>query len=51
LARDLTALMDALGRRRFAVAGHDTGMWRTASRIRDVAHQSLAAGGDASARG
>jgi pimeloyl-ACP methyl ester carboxylesterase len=27
LARDLVALMDALGHRRFAVAGHDTGMW------------------------
>ncbi|MFS4096879.1 alpha/beta fold hydrolase [Streptomyces sp. AF1A] len=26
LARDLVALMDALGHRRFAVAGHDTGM-------------------------
>ena len=24
---DLVALMDALGHRRFAVAGHDTGMW------------------------
>jgi pimeloyl-ACP methyl ester carboxylesterase len=27
LAADLAALMDALGHRRFAVAGHDTGMW------------------------
>jgi pimeloyl-ACP methyl ester carboxylesterase len=27
LASDLAALMDALGHRRFAVAGHDTGMW------------------------
>jgi pimeloyl-ACP methyl ester carboxylesterase len=27
LAGDLLALMDALGHRRFAVAGHDTGMW------------------------
>ena len=27
LAADLTALMDALGHQRFAVAGHDTGMW------------------------
>ena len=27
LADDLVALMDALGHRRFAVAGHDTGMW------------------------
>ena len=27
LADDLAALMDALGHRRFAVAGHDTGMW------------------------
>jgi pimeloyl-ACP methyl ester carboxylesterase len=27
LAGDLVALMDALGYRRFAVAGHDTGMW------------------------
>jgi pimeloyl-ACP methyl ester carboxylesterase len=27
LAADLVALMDALGHRRFAVAGHDTGMW------------------------
>jgi len=27
LAGDLAALMDALGHRRFAVAGHDTGMW------------------------
>jgi pimeloyl-ACP methyl ester carboxylesterase len=27
LAADLVALMDALGYRRFAVAGHDTGMW------------------------
>jgi pimeloyl-ACP methyl ester carboxylesterase len=27
LAADLIALMDALGHRRFAVAGHDTGMW------------------------
>src|SRR6516165_10219006 len=27
LASDLVALMDALGHRRFAVAGHDTGMW------------------------
>ena len=27
LAGDLAALMDALGYRRFAVAGHDTGMW------------------------
>src|SRR6516165_537276 len=27
LAGDLVALMDALGHRRFAVAGHDTGMW------------------------
>ena len=27
LAADLAALMDALGHRRFAVFGHDTGMW------------------------
>jgi pimeloyl-ACP methyl ester carboxylesterase len=27
LATDLAALMDALGHRRFAVVGHDTGMW------------------------
>jgi pimeloyl-ACP methyl ester carboxylesterase len=27
LAADLVALMNALGHRRFAVAGHDTGMW------------------------
>ena len=27
LASDLAALMDALGHRRFAVAGHDTGLW------------------------
>ena len=27
LAGDLAALMDALGHERFAVAGHDTGMW------------------------
>jgi pimeloyl-ACP methyl ester carboxylesterase len=27
LAADLAALMDALGHRRFAMAGHDTGMW------------------------
>jgi pimeloyl-ACP methyl ester carboxylesterase len=27
LAADLVALMDALGHRRYAVAGHDTGMW------------------------
>ena len=27
LAGDLVALMDALGHRRFAAAGHDTGMW------------------------
>jgi pimeloyl-ACP methyl ester carboxylesterase len=27
LADDLAALMDALGHQRFAVAGHDTGMW------------------------
>jgi len=27
LASDLIALMDALGYQRFAVAGHDTGMW------------------------
>jgi pimeloyl-ACP methyl ester carboxylesterase len=27
LAGDLVALMDTLGHRRFAVAGHDTGMW------------------------
>jgi pimeloyl-ACP methyl ester carboxylesterase len=27
LAGDLVALMDALGHRQFAVAGHDTGMW------------------------
>jgi pimeloyl-ACP methyl ester carboxylesterase len=27
LASDLAALMDALGHQRFAVAGHDTGMW------------------------
>jgi pimeloyl-ACP methyl ester carboxylesterase len=27
LAADLVALMDALGHPRFAVAGHDTGMW------------------------
>ena len=27
LAGDLVALMDALGHRRYAVAGHDTGMW------------------------
>jgi pimeloyl-ACP methyl ester carboxylesterase len=27
LAADMAALMDALGHRRFAVAGHDTGMW------------------------
>jgi pimeloyl-ACP methyl ester carboxylesterase len=27
LAADLAALMDALGHPRFAVAGHDTGMW------------------------
>jgi pimeloyl-ACP methyl ester carboxylesterase len=27
LAADLVALMDALGRQRFAMAGHDTGMW------------------------
>ena len=27
LAADLAVLMDALGHRRFAVAGHDTGMW------------------------
>jgi len=28
LAADLVALMDALGYQRFAVAGHDTGMWK-----------------------
>lgn len=27
LARDLVALMDALGHRRFALVGHDVGMW------------------------
>jgi pimeloyl-ACP methyl ester carboxylesterase len=27
LATDLVALMDVLGHQRFAVAGHDTGMW------------------------
>jgi pimeloyl-ACP methyl ester carboxylesterase len=27
MAADLLALMDALGHRRFAAAGHDTGMW------------------------
>jgi pimeloyl-ACP methyl ester carboxylesterase len=27
MADDLAALMDTLGHRRFAVAGHDTGMW------------------------
>jgi len=27
LAGDMVALMDGLGHRRFAVAGHDTGMW------------------------
>jgi len=27
LAADLAAVMDALGHRRYAVAGHDTGMW------------------------
>jgi pimeloyl-ACP methyl ester carboxylesterase len=27
LAADLAALMDALGHQRFAMAGHDTGMW------------------------
>src|SRR6266516_1958624 len=27
LAGDLVALMDALGHQRFALAGHDTGMW------------------------
>ena len=27
LANDLVALMDALGHQRFAMAGHDTGMW------------------------
>ena len=27
LAADLVALMDALGHQRFAVAGHDTGLW------------------------
>src|SRR5258708_36900063 len=27
LAGDLVALMDTLGHQRFAVAGHDTGMW------------------------
>ena len=27
LATDLVALMDALGHKRFALAGHDTGMW------------------------
>jgi pimeloyl-ACP methyl ester carboxylesterase len=27
LASDLVALMDALGHQRFAMAGHDTGMW------------------------
>jgi pimeloyl-ACP methyl ester carboxylesterase len=27
LARDLAEVMDTLGHRRFAVAGHDTGMW------------------------
>jgi pimeloyl-ACP methyl ester carboxylesterase len=27
LAGDLVALMDALGQQRFALAGHDTGMW------------------------
>jgi pimeloyl-ACP methyl ester carboxylesterase len=27
LARDLVAVMDALGHHRFAVIGHDTGMW------------------------
>jgi pimeloyl-ACP methyl ester carboxylesterase len=27
LARDLVALMDALGHQRFAMVGHDTGMW------------------------
>src|SRR6516162_3961074 len=27
LAGDLVALMDALGHQRFAVVGHDTGMW------------------------
>jgi pimeloyl-ACP methyl ester carboxylesterase len=27
LANDVVALMDALGHQRFAVAGHDTGLW------------------------
>jgi len=27
LASDLAAMMDALGHQRFAIAGHDTGMW------------------------
>src|SRR5215468_1810282 len=27
LANDMVAVMDALGHRRFAVVGHDTGMW------------------------
>ena len=27
LASDMVALMDALGHQRFAMAGHDTGMW------------------------
>src|SRR5215470_18152361 len=27
LASDLVALMDALGHQRFAMAGHDVGMW------------------------
>jgi pimeloyl-ACP methyl ester carboxylesterase len=27
LAADLAAVMDALGHQRFAVAGHETGLW------------------------
>ena len=31
LAGDLVALMDALGHQRFAMVGHDTGMWGSAT--------------------
>ena len=37
LASDLIALMDALGYQRFAVAGHDTGMWIGYARAADHA--------------
>jgi pimeloyl-ACP methyl ester carboxylesterase len=51
LAGDLAALMDALGHRRFTVAGRDTGMCRTAPGIRDVAHQPARGRGRRAGRG